>query len=215
MKEVRSGASSVVYENKVIVIGGRSAYNEDSDTMEMEALKLDDKAEEWLGVLPRLPGKISTHKCLVYKDRLFLIGGSDNAEGSVFDSIFEIFLTPPYSSKLVHRLPGPVCYHGAERFGNNICIVGGSTTTRCERVTDHVLKYDVNTHECVNMPALLFAVRGMATVSWQNNVITLGGSNVNVEPLDKVVMYDIESGKCKLLPTMKKHCCNCCNGRDG
>ena len=53
------------------------------------------------------------------------------------------------------------------------------------------------------MPALPFAVRGTATVSWQNNVITLGGCNVNCIVLDKVVMYDIESGKSKLLPTMK------------
>ena len=35
------------------------------------------------------------------------------------DSIFEIFLTPRYSSKLAHRLPEPVCFQGAERFGNN------------------------------------------------------------------------------------------------
>ena len=53
------------------------------------------------------------------------------------------------------------------------------------------------------MPVLPFAVRGMATVSWQNNIISLGCYNVDSEALDKVVMYDIESGKCKLLPTMK------------
>ena len=80
MKEVRSGASSVVYENKVIVAGGRCGDKEDSDTM--EALTLDDKAE-WLSVPSRLPCKISSHKCLVYKDRLFLMGGSDNAERTI------------------------------------------------------------------------------------------------------------------------------------
>ena len=200
MKEVRSGASSVVYENKVIVTGGRSAYNGDSDTMEV--LKLDDKAEEWLSVPPRLPYKICAYKCLVYKDRLFLIGGCDIAEGKVCDSIFEIFLTSPYSSKLVHHLPEPVCFHGAERFGNNIYIVGGSTDVENQRVTSDVVKYDVNTHACVNMPALPFAVGKMATVSWRNNVITLGGDNVGGEALDTMVMYNIESGKSKLLPKM-------------
>ena len=75
-----SGASSVVYESKVIVTGGRWVDNEDNDTM--EALTLDDKAE-WISVPSRLPCKISSHKCLVYKDRLFLMGGSDNAERTI------------------------------------------------------------------------------------------------------------------------------------
>ena len=93
----------------------------------------------------KLPNKTTCHKCLVYEDRLIPIGGCDITELTVFDSIYEIFLIPPYSSKMVQRLPEPVCHHGAERFGNNIYIVGGTPTGYDRDLTDHVLKYDVNT----------------------------------------------------------------------
>ncbi|CAB4020099.1 glucosylceramidase-like, partial [Paramuricea clavata] len=35
-------------------------------------------------------------------------------DGRVYDTIHEIQLTPPYTSKLLTKMPRPLCYHGAE-----------------------------------------------------------------------------------------------------
>ena len=201
MAECRSGAASVVYENKVIITGGRGGRGDGHDSM--EAIDFHDKCAEWFSVKPRLPCKLSTHKSLVFKDRLLIIGGCNNEEKTVSNGIYEIFLTPPYSSKLICLMSQPLCFHGAERFRTNIFIFGGSLAVENRQITDIVTKYDVDNNECTSMPALPFAIGGMATVSWQSNVIIIGGEGINKEALDTVLMYNIETGKCKMLPKMK------------
>jgi N-acetylneuraminic acid mutarotase len=42
----------------------------------------------------------------------------------------------------------------------------------------------------------------MASVSYKGNVILIGGVNEKVETLNSVVMYDVKTGKIKMLPCL-------------
>lgn len=200
-KEQRAAASSVVYENAVIIMGGQSGKIDDNNSM--EALKIDDNSAKWDYFPSKLPRKLSAHKSVIYKNRLFVIGGCNQREREIVDCIYEVSLTPRRSYKLVSRMPQPVCFHGAELFGHKILIFGGFSTTQDRIVTDNVVKYDIERNECTRMPALPFPLGGAAAISWENNAIIIGGNDVNGVALDTAIMYDVDTGKTKMLPNMK------------
>ena len=49
----------------------------------------------------------------------------------------------------------------------------------------------------------------MATVLWQNNVLLIGGYNERCSALNKVVRYDVITGRSHYLPCMKQKRCGC------
>ena len=80
------------------------------------------------------------------------------------DAIYKVLLHPPYTVKLLTRLPEARTGHGVERFNDDILIIGGYTSLGdC----DSVVLYDVNRNVCKHMPPLLYPVSGMATVTYR------------------------------------------------
>ena len=53
------------------------------------------------------------------------------------------------------------------------------------------------------MAPLPFAVCEMATVRWGDNVIVIGGVDKDDKALNTVVIYNVETGICHMLPEMK------------
>ena len=159
---------------------------------------------KWSKFPATMPVKRSAHKCVIYQDRLVVIGGFDNKKGKLSDGIDEVLLTPPHSTKsLVSRMPSRRRYHGAEIFGDKVVIVGGISSGSMMECLDSVLEYDVNTKKHRYLPPLPFAVTGMATVAWRGKVILIGGVDRKSLRLDTVVMYDPKTGKSTMLPSMK------------
>ena len=65
-----------------------------------------------------------------------------------------------------------------------------------------VYLYDINNNECKPVAPLPFAVADMATVTYKGNIILIGGANEKGETLNNVVMYDVKTGKIKMLPNL-------------
>jgi N-acetylneuraminic acid mutarotase len=65
-----------------------------------------------------------------------------------------------------------------------------------------VYVYDLNNNKCKTLPPLPFAITDMATVSYKGNVILIGGVNEKGQTLNSVVMYDVKTGKIKMLPCL-------------
>jgi hypothetical protein len=65
-----------------------------------------------------------------------------------------------------------------------------------------VYLYDLNNNECKTLPPLPFPISGMATVSYKGNVILIGGFNEKSQTLNSVAMYDVKTGKIKMLPCL-------------
>ena len=209
MNECRVGASSVLYQGRMIVTGGlvdlKSLYS-------AEELNLAQHDGHWIESQFKLPFRLRDHVCVVYQNRLLVFGGVarfDLFDCHVCNSIYEIELNPSYTSKFLTRMPRSVRSHGAELVNNKIYIFGGSTSEFVHNAIDNVLVFDPATNNCIELQPLPYAVSEMTIVSWKNNVVVLGGMNKGSRALDTVILYNVTTGSHRVLPSMKKKRCGC------
>ena len=194
MKESHGEASSVVYNNQIVVTGG--------STKSMEKLSLNavqvDQSIQWENIPAELTGRLSGHRSVVYNGRLIVIGGYD--KGRYLDSITEISLVPPYTSKLLATMPEGRYHPGVAIFGDKIFIVGGKNKSFLRSV----IMYDITMNKFQELAPLPYPVHKMATVKWDDdNVMIMGGADSNGKSLNKVLMYNIKTQKSHELPDMK------------
>ena len=201
MIECRTGASSVLYQSRMIVTGGQVYLKVSLDSV--EELNLAQHDGHWIKSQFKLPLKLQDHVCVVYQNRLLVIGGSPGF-GTTYNSIYEIELNPPYTSKLLTRMPRSVTFHGAELVNNKIYIFGGSVSHYGHNAIDNVLMFDPASNDFTELQPLPYAVSEMATVSWKDNVVVLGGINKESRALDTVILYNVTTGSHRMLPSMKK-----------
>ena len=197
----RSKASSFVYKSHITVVGG-SSNSGSTDTI--ESLNVADPAALWKDSVLKIPVECSGHKVVNYNDQLIMSGGwtipTEGGLSTRSDAVYEVNLVPPYSSKILARLPQPRCYHGMEIFDQKLLILGGVDG---DKKTNSVVQYDLIKNECKEMPPLPHAVKFIATVLWRNNVLVIGG----IDPLgvsNSVLMYDVITGRAHVLPCMKR-----------
>ena len=208
MNEFRSAASSVLYQGRVIVTGGEVDLRPLDSVEELNLARHD---RHWIKSKFKLPLEPRDHVCVIYQNRLLVIGGMNGFnlfDCHVCDSIYEIQLNPPYTSKLLTRMPRSVTFHDAELVNNKIYIFGGSTTL-FEDIIDNVLVFDPATNNCTELQPLPFAVSEMATITWKDNVVVLGGRNKENVALDTVILYNVSTGSNRMLPSMKTKRCGC------
>jgi hypothetical protein len=193
MKEGHEGASSVIHNNQLFVMGG---YVDSMEKLSLNAVR-DDQSMPWENVPAKLPGKLAGHCTVVYNGRLIIIGGYDADKRGSSDSITEISFVPPYASKLSTTMPQTRFYHGVAIFGDKIVILGGFGRSG-------TLIYDITKNECQELVPLPYPVREMATVKWDDdNFMIMGGIDSDDKPLNKVLMYNIKTQKSHMLPDMK------------
>ena len=206
MKEVRSGATLVVYNDRKLLVSG--GYTSTGGIKSIETLSLNavhvDQSITWEYIAGELPMPLWGHCSVVCNGRLLVIGGRDGDKHEVNDSITEVSLVPPYTSKLLATMPQTRWYHGVAVFGDKILIVGGGQRRDCATNLKSVLLYDTIEKECKNLAPLPYAVNEMATVKWgENSIIIVGGLGSDGKLLNKVLLYNIKTQKSHELPNMK------------
>ena len=205
MTECRSQASSVVYNNQVIVTGG---MNTNGYVMKsMERLSTDTvharQSMYWEKLTVELPGQLYGHCIVVYNGRLIVIGGSDRGKGKCSDSIYEVFLVPPNITKTLAVIQ-PRCNHGVTIVGDRFVIVGGETSGISPVAS--VVMYDITENKFEELAPLPYPrpVSSMAIVNWgDDNIVIIGGVDSKGNSLNKVLIYNIKTQKCHMLPDMK------------
>ena len=196
MKENRSEASSVVYNNQIVVTGGA---NKSMEKLSLNAVQVDQSIQ-WENVLAKLPRRLLGHRSVVYNGRLIVIGGIDIDKDAHSINITEISLVPPYTSKLLATMPQGRYHPGVAIFGHKIFTVGGLSKSILRSVT----MYDITKNKFQKLAPLPYPVYDMATVKWDDdNVMIMGGDDINNQPLNKVLMYNIKTQKSHELPNMK------------
>jgi hypothetical protein len=198
MNECRFGASSVIYQDHMIVTGG--FFNQYLDSV--EELNLSQQDGHWVKSQFKLPMHSAFHACGVLHNRLLVIGG--DVDDRVYDTIHEIQLIPPYTSKLLTKMPRPISAHGAEIVNDKVYIIGGRTTGYDKYATDTALMFDPATNTCTELKKLPYPVYAMATVTWKDNVVVLGGVDKKGNFLNSVILYNVTTGSHRMLPEMTK-----------
>ena len=207
MKEGRRRASSVVYNNQSFIIGGdgNSGKIRSIEKLSLNAVQVDQSIT-LENVLAELPAPLNGHCSVVYNGRLIMIGGYDGSKHAYSDSITEISLVPPYTSKLLATMPQARYLHGvAIMLGDKILILGGRASIFAYSTNlASVLLYDITKNECKELAALPYPVSEMATVKWgDDSVLIVGGADSNNQALNKVLLYNIKTQKSHMLPDMK------------
>ena len=198
MIEKRVGLSSVVYGGEIFVSGG---WNGISNTDSIERLNFDNNYLEWIQSPVNMPITCRGHKMVGYKNSAILTGGLID-DNTTSDGIYEIGLNPPYEVMLLPQMPEPRCYHGCEIVDDQMIMAGGRTSTYLKNNKNTVYLYDINNNECKTLPPLPSAVSEIATVSYNGNVVLIGGVNEKGDTLNTVAMYDIKTGQTKMLPCL-------------
>ena len=200
MRENREGPSSVVYNNQVFVIGGCVSSMEKLSLNAVQA----PQSIRWENVPVELPGWLYGHGSVVYSGRLMVTGGYYIEKGGQSDSITEISLVPPYTSKQIATMPQRRYCHGVAIFGDKILIVGGRESRRSSSTLRSVVIYDITRNQFQELAPLPYPIYEMATVKWgEDNVMIMGGADINDQSLNKVLMYNIKTQKSHELPDMK------------
>ena len=212
MNERRSGASSVVYNNQIVVTGGGQSLFSPMEKLSLNAVHVDPSLPWENNPCIRLPAKFG-HCSVVCNGRFIMIGGYYPTDGS--DSITEISLVPSYqptlglsayygTSKHLATMPRTRCYHGAAIFGDKILIVGGMESNLSLQPLRSVVMYDITNNKFQELTPLPYPIYQMATVKWDDdNLIIMGGSLRYHEPTNKVLMYNIKTQTSQELPDMK------------
>ena len=187
-------ASSVVYNNQIIVTGGG---DKSMEKLSLNAVQADHSIP-WENIPDVLPTRLYGHRSVVYNGRLIVIGGYD--KGRYFDGITEISFVPPYTSKLLATMPEGRYHPGVAIFGDKIFIVGGKNKS----ILRSVIIYDITKNKFQELAPLPYPICFMATVKWGDDyVMIMGGTDSNKQQLNKVLMYNIKTQKSHELPNMK------------
>ena len=196
LKIARCGHAAVVFENKILVCGGSTRVTPRVPMDSIEVLDLNDNPPTWHEFAVNLPVKVSDHKCVVYGHRLLIIGGQTE-KGYGLDTIYELLLVPPYSSKLLSRMKKERAFHGAELFKDKVVIAGGGHSEADVEI------FDITRNECVEMPPLQHPRSCMATVRRDDSMLLIGGLDNQRESSSDIIEYDFKSGQSKVLMKMK------------
>jgi N-acetylneuraminic acid mutarotase len=194
----RAASASCVYNGDVIITGG---YDGQGGTDSIEILKINQDPLRWMMFDGKLPVKLHGHDVVAYQGKLYVMGGI-KSETKTTDKIYELSIIPPYTAKLLARMPQPRRYHKAEIVNGKLFLFGGTTTRYTKDATDSVVVYDFIKNKFKPCPSLPKAVRGMSSVTWGNMVVLIGGKDKNDQVLNEVTMYDTESGQSQKLPPL-------------
>ena len=205
MNECRNGASAVLYQDRMIVTGGKSGSFQFLDSV--EEVNLTQQDAHWVESQFKLPVPSRGHTCLVYQNRLLLIGGLKHTV--VLNTIYEIQLKPPYTSRLLTKMPRPICDHCAEIVNGKIYIIGGSTTGGSGGTSGTVLTFDPASNTFTELKPLPYAVSHMATTTWKDNVVVVGGVDNKRNTRNTVILYNVATGSHRMLPEMTKKRSGC------
>ena len=202
MPENRSSASSFVYNNHVTLAGGYCGGTPANNMIRMNTHPVPDPSGNWSDSATKLPARMSEYSSVVYKDSLFVTGGYNADQDVDSDCIHEVELKPPYTVKLLSKMPEPSVRHSTVLCDDSILIVGGTKTGHNKDNLSSVLRYDIKNNECQQLPELPYPVSSMATVKWGENVVIIGGRDKDGKALNKVIIYNMKTGNSHMLPPM-------------
>ena len=206
MPNKREGATSFVYNNQVTIVGGYSGtftlfVDCVDDMIGMNIHPNPDLSMHWSDCPVKLPTQLAYHSSVVYNDHLMVSGGYNG--NAVSDCIHEVQLVPPYTVKIVSRMPEPRRNHSMQIFDDSLLIVGGRTTGRDQDSLSSVVLYDTKKNEWKQLVSLPYEVSYMATVRWGDNIVVIGGRDKHGETLDTVIIYNVKTEQYHMLPAMR------------
>ena len=206
MKQKRAATTAHFYNGRVMVTGGRCDSNVTRriEHIQIPGQNVPVRAPLDALLAAELPFECYGHKTTILNDCLWLVGGCLNSNQPSCSNT--IYMKPLHSTDnflVMCRMPEPLSYHALEVVGNEILIIGGTTTGLAGDIVKTVLSYNTATNALRKAHPLPFPMADMATVKHGDDVIIIGGVNKKNKYLNTVFKYNHKKRVCEPLPDMK------------
>jgi N-acetylneuraminic acid mutarotase len=211
MQQKRAAATAHMYNGRIMVTAGLSDRNDSIRSIEYIRIceelqgKIWPKSDEFSSLVCQLPVQCYGHKTAIINDHVWLVGGYDiNNQGGSSNAIYMKPIRSTGTFVVKRRMPKPLSFHGLEIVnGNELLMIGGSTTGSSHDAVETVLLYNTATNTLRELHPLPFPMLDMATVKHGEDVIIIGGQNKDREYLNTVFKYNHKKHECEQLPGMK------------
>jgi hypothetical protein len=168
--EVLGGHCSVVYNGRLIVIGGCDDVLAYSSSI-TEISLVPPFTSKLLATMPQTKGR---HGVALFGDKIVMLGGLENiCCGLALCSVLVYDITRNEFQELA-PLPYPVCDMAVVKWDDdNVMIIGGADSTGLP--LNKVLMYNIKTQKSHELPEMKFKRKGCAAAVVNDTVIVMGG----------------------------------------
>ena len=189
------GHQTVVYQHRVIHIGGRN-HDEGETSNVISELQLTTPCT--LKELCQMPQSRVCHGAEAFEDKVLILGGEDDDE-VVLDSVLE-FDPEKNECKELPSLPHPMKEMATVRWRDQVVVLGG-----CDEVyqaMNDVFMYDCKTGKITDLPSMLEMRYNCCAVITGNTIVVMGGTNSGY--LSSVECFTMGGSTWKYLPSMNE-----------
>ena len=188
--------SSVLYDNKLMVTGGRDGYATSDKIHEVQVVP-----PYTVKTLSRMPEPRQDHCTEIFDDSLLIVGG--RTTGVCQNSLRSVVLYDIKNNacKLLAPLPYEVSLMASVRWGDNVVVVGGADKRSTPLNT--VIMYNVKTEQSHMLPPMRCKRWGCTAVVVGNNIVVLGGYGGRRD-LKSVESFNFERNSWEQLPEMSQ-----------
>ena len=195
------GHFTVLYNHRLLVLGGGDDGNEDSDFIYDVQLQFPFTVK----ILARLPSARPMRGCgfILVDDKIFIFGGS-NSDVSTKVTMYDITKN---EFKDLEPLPYGVCNMATAKYGDSIVLAGGSNSNVWElEHKNTVISYNIKTQKSTELPPMKNKRSECRAVVDGNSLVVMGGRNCDVYQrecnLSSVEAFDFKTSTWSDLPSM-------------
>ena len=189
--------SSVLYDNKLMITGGRDHDATSDDIHEVQVVP-----PYAVKILSRMPESRERHCTEIFDDSLLILGGRTTT-GSCHDNLSSVVLydTKNNVCKQLAPLPYEVSNMATVRWGDNVVVIGGIDKRGNKLNT--IIMYNVKTEQSHMLPPMRFKRWGCTAAVVGNNIVVLGGFGEQ-RPLKSVESFNFQRYTWQELPDMSQ-----------
>ena len=188
--------SSVLYDDKLMVIGGR-----DGNAISDKIHEVHVVPPYTVKSLSRMPEPREDHCMEIFDDSLLIFGGRKS--GFCRDNLSSVVLYDIKNNvcKQLAPLPYEVSLMATVRWGDNVVVIGGAD--KRGKALNTVIMYNVKTEQSHMLPPMRCKRWGLAAVVVANNIVVLGGT-CQQGRLKSVESFNFERNTWEELPEMSQ-----------
>ena len=193
-----SGHRSVVYNGRLIVIGG---YEEDKRACSDSITEITLVPPYTRKLLATMTQRKYYHGVAIFGDKILIVGGLEGAlRNSALRSVVMYDIAEEECRELA-PLPYPVHEMATVKWGNdNVIIIGGAG--RNYQALDRVLMYNIRTQNSNYLPNMKYKRYGCVAAVVRDTVIVMGGRDERGNDLKSVEGFRFDRNSWEELPSM-------------
>ena len=188
---------TVVYQQRIIHIGGYNHYVDSSDVIS----ELQLTSPVTMKKLCQMPEPRDSHRAEISEDKIMILGGEQDSSGEPLNSVLE-FDPKKNECKKMPPLPHPLTKMATVCWRDQVVVLGGLDNDG--EIRNDVFMYDCKTGKITTLPSMLEKRQECSAVITGNTIVVMGGGDENGETVSSVECFAMGGSTWEHLPAMNK-----------